>query len=103
MSRKYWKAGLGEYYRSLSKAAFVLALQKLMPKLVSSDLTPGHTGVRNQALRADGTLMDDFYFVFGEGIVHVVNVPSPAATASLEVAREIVDRIFSSTAAVAHD
>ena len=103
MSRKYWKAGLGEYYRSLSKAAFVLALQKLMPKLVSSDLTPGHTGVRNQALRADGTLMDDFYFVFGEGIVHVVNVPSPAATASLEVAREIVDRTFSSTAAVAHD
>ncbi len=99
MSRKYWKAGMGEYYRSLSKAAFVLALQKLMPQLTSSDLTPGHTGVRTQALRPDGTLMDDFYFVFGEGIVHVVNVPSPAATASLEVAREIVDRIFSSTGA----
>jgi L-2-hydroxyglutarate oxidase LhgO len=95
MSRKYWKAGLGEYYRSFSKAAFVLALQKLMPELVTGDLTPGHTGVRSQALRRDGTLMDDFYFVFGEGIVHVVNVPSPAATASLEVAREIVDRIFS--------
>jgi L-2-hydroxyglutarate oxidase LhgO len=99
MSRKYWKAGLGEYYRSLSKAAFVLALQKLMPQLVSSDLTPGHTGVRTQALRPDGTMMDDFYFIFGEGIVHIVNVPSPAATASLEVAREIVDRIFSSTGA----
>jgi L-2-hydroxyglutarate oxidase len=97
MSRKYWKAGLGEYYRSLSKAAFVLALQKLMPQLVSSDLTPGHTGVRTQALRPDGTMMDDFYFIFGEGIVHVVNVPSPAATASLEVAREIIDRIFSNT------
>lgn len=99
MSRKYWKAGMGEYYRSLSKAAFVLALQKLMPNLTSSDLTPGHTGVRTQALRPDGTLMDDFYFVFGEGIVHVVNVPSPAATASLEVAREIVDRIFSNSGA----
>ncbi len=99
MSLKYWKAGMGEYYRSLSKAAFVLALQKLMPQLVSSDLTPGHTGVRTQALRPDGTLMDDFYFIFGEGIVHVVNVPSPAATASLEVAREIVDRIFSSSGA----
>ena len=101
MSRKYWKAGMGEYYRSLSKAAFVLALQKLMPQLTSSDLTPGHTGVRTQALRPDGTLMDDFYFVFGEGIVHVVNVPSPAATASLEVAREIVDRIFSNNGAAA--
>src|SRR5512146_1880573 len=98
MARKYWKAALGEYYRSFSKAAFVLALQKLMPELVSSDLTPGHTGVRAQALKRDGSLMDDFYFVFTEGIVHVVNVPSPAATASLEVAREIVDRIFSNTA-----
>ena len=97
MSRKYWKAGMGEYYRSLSKAAFVLALQKLMPQLTSSDLTPGRTGVRTQALRPDGTMMDDFYFIFGEGIVHVVNVPSPAATASLEVAREIVDRIFSNS------
>ncbi len=101
MARKYWKAAIGEYYRSFSKAAFVLALQKLMPELVSGDLTPGHTGVRSQALRRDGTLMDDFYFIFGEGIVHVVNVPSPAATASLEVAREIVDRISASTAAPA--
>jgi len=67
--------------------------------MVSSDLTPGHTGVRSQALKRDGTLMDDFYFVFTEGIVHVVNVPSPAATASLEVAREIVDRIFSNSVA----
>jgi L-2-hydroxyglutarate oxidase LhgO len=98
MARKYWKAALGEYYRSFSKAAFVLALQKLMPELVSSDLTPGHAGVRSQALKRDGTLMDDFHFVVTEGIVHVVNVPSPAATASLEVAREIVDRIFSNNA-----
>jgi L-2-hydroxyglutarate oxidase LhgO len=69
-----------------------------MPELVSSDLTPGHTGVRSQVLKRDGTLMDDFYFVLTEGIVHVVNVPSPAATASLEVAREIVDRILSNSA-----
>ncbi len=99
MARKYWQAGLGEYYRSFSKAAFLLALQKLMPEVVSGDLIPGHTGVRTQALRPDGTLMDDFYFIFSERIVHVVNVPSPAATASLEVAREIVDRVFSSTGA----
>ncbi len=103
MARKYWRPALGEYYRSFSKAAFVLALQKLMPELVSSDLTPGHTGVRSQALRRDGTLMDDFYFIFGEGVVHVVNVPSPAATASLEVAREIVDRIFSSSVAAVRE
>ncbi len=101
MARKYWRAGLGEFYRSFSKAAFVLALQKLMPEITSRDLTPGHTGVRTQALGLDGKLLDDFRFVFQEGQVHVVNVPSPAATASLEVAGAIVDRVFNSSAGVA--
>lgn len=95
MARKYWRAGFGEFYRSYSKAAFVRALQKLMPEVTSDDLETGGTGVRTQALELDGRLMDDFAFVFQEGQVHIVNVPSPAATASLEVGREIVSRIFS--------
>ena len=95
MARKYWRAGMGEFYRSFSKPAFVRALQKLMPEITGSDLETGSTGVRTQALELNGKLMDDFAFVFKEGQVHIVNVPSPAATASLEVAREIVSRIFS--------
>lgn len=96
MAAKYWRNGMGEYYRSLNKAAFVLALQRLLPELSSSDLKPGGSGVRAQALGIDGKLIDDFHFIFTEGMVHVLNVPSPAATASLEIAREIVDRVFSS-------
>jgi L-2-hydroxyglutarate oxidase len=101
MARKYWRAGLGEFYRSYSKSAFVHALQKLIPEITSNDLVTGGTGVRTQALELDGRLMDDFAFVFQEGQVHIVNVPSPAATASLEVAREIVTRVFGNTASTA--
>jgi len=97
MARKYWRAGMGEFYRSFSKPAFVRALQKLMPEITADDLETGGTGVRTQALETSGKLMDDFAFVFQEGQVHIVNVPSPAATASLEVAREIVARVFSNS------
>jgi len=102
MARKYWRAGLGEFYRSFSKAAFVRALQKLIPEVTGDDLVTGGTGVRTQALEMDGKLMDDFAFVFQEGQVHIVNVPSPAATASLEVAREIVTRVFNSADQAKH-
>ena len=102
MARKYWRAGLGEFYRSFSKAAFVRALQKLIPEITANDLVTGGTGVRTQALEMDGKLMDDFAFVFQEGQVHIVNVPSPAATASLEVAREIVTRVFNSADQAKH-
>lgn len=101
MARKYWRAGMGEFYRSYSKPAFVRALQKLMPEITADDLVTGGTGVRTQALMPDGKLMDDFCFVFTEGMVHIVNVPSPAATASLEVAREIVSRVFNNNSAFA--
>lgn len=101
MARKYWRAGMGEFYRSYSKPAFVRALQKLMPEITADDLVTGGTGVRTQALLPDGKLMDDFCFVFTEGMVHIVNVPSPAATASLEVAREIVSRVFNNTSSAA--
>jgi len=91
MAAQHWKMSVGEYHRSWSKAAFVRALQRLMPELSSDDLLPGGSGVRAQALGIDGKLIDDFHFVHTEGIVHVCNVPSPAATASLAIGKYIVD------------
>jgi (S)-2-hydroxyglutarate dehydrogenase len=91
MARKYWRDGASEYYRSFSKAAFVRALQQLVPEIVSSDLVADGSGVRAQALRRDGSLVDDFQFVQSEKMLHVWNVPSPAATASLLIGRYIVE------------
>ncbi len=94
MAAKYWQTSLDEYYRSCSKAAFVRALQRLMPDIAEADLVPGGSGVRAQALDAHGKLLDDFYFVYTEGMMHVCNVPSPAATASLAIGRYIVDTLM---------
>ena len=91
MARKYWRMGLAEQYRAWVKPAFARALQKMVPELRESDLAAGGSGVRAQAVDANGNLLDDFYFVHSERMVHVCNVPSPAATASLEIGREIVD------------
>ncbi len=93
MAAKYWQTSLGEYYRSWSKAAFVRALQRLMPAMTAEDLIPGGSGVRTQALDRHGKLLDDFYFAYTEGMIHVCNVPSPAATASLAIGRYIVDTL----------
>jgi L-2-hydroxyglutarate oxidase len=90
MAFKYWQSGLGEFYRSSNKAAFVRALQRLLPILEDSDLVPDGAGVRAQAVRPDGSLVDDFQFVASENMLHVWNVPSPAATASLAIGQEIV-------------
>ncbi|HEY5164223.1 MAG TPA: L-2-hydroxyglutarate oxidase [Terriglobales bacterium] len=90
MAKRLWRSGAGEYYRSLSKAAFTRALQKLVPEIRKEDLSPGGSGVRAQAVDTNGKLVDDFCFVRSEGMVHVLNVPSPAATASLVIGREIV-------------
>jgi L-2-hydroxyglutarate oxidase len=91
MAKRLWRNGVGEYYRSLSKAAFTRALQKLVPEIREEDLSPGGSGVRAQAVDATGKLVDDFCFARSEGMVHVLNVPSPAATASLVIGREIVN------------
>ena len=91
MARQHWRNGLGEWYRSLSKAAFVRALQRLLPEIGVNDLTPGGSGVRAQALKPDGALVDDFQFVPSGKVLHVLNVPSPAATASLMIGKTIVD------------
>jgi (S)-2-hydroxyglutarate dehydrogenase len=90
MAAKNWKSGLDEFNRSFSKAAFVLSLQRLIPEVSEKDLIPGGAGVRAQALARDGALVDDFHFVQSERMLHVLNVPSPAATASLLIARKIV-------------
>jgi (S)-2-hydroxyglutarate dehydrogenase len=93
MAAQHWRLSIDEYRRSWSKTAFLRALQHLVPEIGSDDLTPGGSGVRAQALGKDGKLIDDFRFVYKDGILHVCNVPSPAATASLAIARHIVDLV----------
>ncbi len=89
LARRYWRTGAGEYARSLSQRAFVRALRKLVPDLQASDLAPAAAGVRAQAVRPDGTLLDDFLITQGPLAVHVLNVPSPAATASLPIGQHV--------------
>jgi L-2-hydroxyglutarate oxidase len=89
MAKKYWRHGASEFYRSFSKQHFVAALQRLVPEIKDGDLVPGGSGVRAQALRPDGSLVDDFEFVQAERMLHVWHVPSPAATASLPIGQTI--------------
>ena len=85
LAGRYYREGLREVYRSLSKAEFVRSLQRLVPAVEESDLVPSPAGVRAQALRPDGQLVDDFLLVNGEQALHVLNAPSPAATAALAI------------------
>ncbi|KAA5547174.1 L-2-hydroxyglutarate oxidase [Roseiconus nitratireducens] len=96
LARKHWRMGLGEMHRSLSKSAFVTALQKLLPSVTTDDLVRGRAGVRAQAVASDGRLVDDFLVHKAEAAIHVLNAPSPAATASLAIADAILDRIGTS-------
>ena len=92
LASKYWRTGAGEFYRSFSKAAFVRALQRLLPELRADDLQPGGSGVRAQAIEPSGVLVDDFSIQAIDGIIHVLNAPSPAATASLPIGQAIADQ-----------
>jgi (S)-2-hydroxyglutarate dehydrogenase len=83
-----------EIYRSLSKAEFTRSLQKLVPEICEDDLETGGAGVRAQAMTANGKLVEDFHFEEAKGILHVVNAPSPAATASLAIGSKIVERVL---------
>jgi len=91
MTGKYWQTGFGELYRSLSKSAFVHALQKLLPEIRQSDLVPGGAGVRAQAVSASGALVDDFVIKQSRNAIHVLNAPSPGATASLAIGQQICE------------
>jgi (S)-2-hydroxyglutarate dehydrogenase len=92
IARKYWRMGLYEFYRSVNKSEFVRSIQKLVPSITSSDVSPGGAGVRAQAVRRDGTFLDDFAFAETARSLHVLNAPSPAATASLAIGHHIVRR-----------
>jgi L-2-hydroxyglutarate oxidase len=89
MARKYWKTGFGELHRSFSKRAFLSALRRLIPELELDDLRPGGAGVRAQALDRTGALVDDFRVIREGRMVHVLNAPSPAATASISIGRHV--------------
>jgi len=93
MASKHYKMGVDEFTRSFSKKRFVKALQKLIPEIREEDIHPGGAGVRAQALEPNGKLVDDFRIVEGEKMVHVLNAPSPAATASISIGRTIAELV----------
>lgn len=93
MAGKFMKEGLSEYVRSFSKTQFTKSLQQLIPEVQEDDLIPAPAGVRAQALRNDGTMVDDFQIITGRRSIHVCNAPSPAATASLGIGREVASRV----------
>ena len=94
MAAKYYKMGFQEFRRSFSKELFVQSLQKLIPEIQSDDIEVGGAGVRAQALERDGKLVDDFRIVEAERMVHVLNAPSPAATASLSIGKTISEMVI---------
>lgn len=92
IASKYFKTGLGEFYRSFSKRAFIKALQRFMPSIVESDLIPGGAGVRAQAVGKYGEIIDDFLIHESGNAINVLNAPSPAATSSLSIGETIAQR-----------
>lgn len=93
LGRRFWRTGVGEVRRSLSHRRFLASLRELVPVLPDDCLVPAPAGVRAQALRRDGTMVDDFAYVRASRQIHVLNAPSPAATASLEIGRVIADEV----------
>ncbi len=93
LAAKHWRMGAYEQYRSFSRDAFVRDMRKLIPSITSADVIRGRTGVRAQAVRADGSLVDDFAIGEAEGVVNVVNAPSPAATACFAIGEYIAERV----------
>jgi len=87
----HWQMGMGEIYRSLSKRAFVSALQKLVPELRMEDVAASGAGVRAQAVKPNGQLVDDFHIEQDDRMIHVLNAPSPAATASISIGETIAE------------
>lgn len=89
MATRYWKIGLYEMYRSFSKKVFLKSLQRLVPSLQEKDLVTGFSGVRSQIVKPDGTMEDDFSLIANAKAIHILNAPSPAATASLAIGKQI--------------
>ena len=95
MASKHWKMGLFETYRSFSKKAFVKSLQRLVPDIQSNDIVSAPCGIRAQAIKPNGDLVDDFIINNSENIINVCNAPSPAATSCLGIADHIISYINS--------
>ena len=93
VAAKYWRTGMGEYYRSFSKSAFTKALQKLIPEIQKNDLTTGGSGVRAQACDRNGGLIDDFIIHETKRTINVLNAPSPAATSALSIGQTLADLV----------
>lgn len=91
MARQHWRMGVMEVRRSLRREEFLHALQVLIPEVTDADIVPGRAGVRAQAVHRSGRLLDDFHVVRERGVVHVLNAPSPAATASIAIGNHIAD------------
>ena len=91
---KYWKTGIGEFYRSFSKSAFTRALQELIPEITESDLIEGGSGVRAQACDRTGGLLDDFEIRESKFAINILNAPSPAATSSLSIGNSVSDMVL---------
>jgi 2-hydroxyglutarate dehydrogenase len=92
MFARWWRTGLTELHHAISRTALVHDAARYVPEITAKDVKPSFTGVRAQAVARNGDLVDDFVFSATERALHVRNAPSPAATASLAIAREIVDR-----------
>ena len=93
VAAKYWRTGVGEFYRSFNKKAFTKALQRLVPEIAENNLVPGGAGIRAQACDKTGGLLDDFYFIEHKRILQVCNAPSPAATSSLSIGEYITEKL----------
>lgn len=98
LAKRHWRVAAYEYYRSLYKPAFVQSLQRLVPELRDEDVERAGAGVRAQALNPDGSLVDEFVFISSQRSLHVLNAPSPAATASLAIGRHIANELSAQTA-----
>jgi (S)-2-hydroxyglutarate dehydrogenase len=94
VAAKYWQTGLGEMYRSFSKAAFTKALQELIPEIQADDLVAGAAGVRAQACDREGGLLDDFAIYENQQAINVCNAPSPAATSSLSIGQTVSELVL---------
>jgi L-2-hydroxyglutarate oxidase len=93
VATKYWKTGIGEFYRSFSKTAFTNALRKFIPQIQEDDLIPAEAGVRAQACDREGGLLDDFKIIEKPRAIHILNAPSPAATSSLSIGKTIAEMV----------
>jgi (S)-2-hydroxyglutarate dehydrogenase len=107
LARRHWRYGLGEVHRSVSRSAMAVQIQRMLPDVRAEHLVPAGAGVRAQAVRPDGGLVDDFLFVeqgsrAPGSVLHVLNAPSPAATAALPIGREILERLTGERLAPLH-